>query len=240
MNSLTNKIAIITGGSRGIGEATALLFAKHNASVVICGRDLSSLIQTKERIISTYPQATILPIQADITCEKDISSLFKKTIEQFGKLDILVNNAATLYVSPFISQSITEWDHTWSVNVRGSMLCSQEAFKIMKSTGGSIVNVSSLAGVRHIENFPGLSAYSVSKSAIIGLTESLALEGKPYTIRVNAIAPGAVQTDMLKKAAPDYQASTTPEEIASSILFLADSSLSQKVTGSILEIYCND
>jgi 3-oxoacyl-[acyl-carrier protein] reductase len=106
-------------------------------------------------------------------------------------------------------------------------------------TGGSIINISSLAGFQGAGKLPGFSAYSTTKSAITGLSESLAVEGKPYHIRVNAIAPGAVDTQMLHEAAPDVKTSTTPEDIAHLIAFLADNTSSSHITGSVIPVYSN-
>jgi 3-oxoacyl-[acyl-carrier protein] reductase len=127
------------------------------------------------------------------------------------------------------------------INVRGSFLCAKEAFKHMKvgKRGGSIVNISSLAGIRGTEKFPGLSSYTVSKFAVIGLTESIAVEGKPHGIRANCIAPGAVKTRMLKEAAPELKTTTKPEDIAKTVLYLCDDTWSGHLTGSLVEVFSN-
>src|SRR5690606_24382138 len=138
-------------------------------------------------------------------------------------------------------QSLEDWERVMAVNVRGPFLCSREAFRRMKAEKkrGTIINVSSLSGIRGVEKFPGLSSYVTSKFAVTGLTESLAVEGKDYGIRVNCVAPGAVDTLMLKGAAPHLKTKTTPEDIAKIILFLADESQSGSLNGAVMEVHSN-
>jgi NAD(P)-dependent dehydrogenase (short-subunit alcohol dehydrogenase family) len=171
--------------------------------------------------------------------DSSIDNLFSYIKKTVNGLDILVNNAAIIHVEDFMSQSIKNWDETYAVNVRGLTRCCQEAFKLMKNNGGSIVNVSSLSGIKGVLKFSGFSSYVMSKFAVIGITEALAVEGKPYNISVNAIAPGAVDTQMLKQAAPQLKTSTLPSDIAKSIVFLADKE-ANKLSGSVLEIHSND
>jgi len=119
----------------------------------------------------------------------------------------------------------TTWDRVISTNLRGTFLCCREAFRIMTvQKKGVIINLSSLSGVKGVEKFPGLSAYNVSKAGVASLTEILAVEGKPHNIRVCAISPGAVDTEMLRQAAPHLKAGMTPEDLAEILLFLADDS----------------
>ena len=128
-----------------------------------------------------------------------------------------------------------------NTNVRGTFLCCRAAFRQMSmgKRGGAIVNLSSLSGVRGPEKFPGSSAYVVSKYGVVGMTEILAVEGKPYNIRVNCVAPGAVDTEMLKKAAPFLKTNTTPAEVARTILNLADEEQSHHINGALIEIFSN-
>jgi NAD(P)-dependent dehydrogenase (short-subunit alcohol dehydrogenase family) len=131
------------------------------------------------------------------------------------------------------------WDQVINVNLRGTFLCCREAFRLMSAQKqGVIINISSLSGVKGVEKFPGLSAYNVSKSGVAGLTEILAVEGKPYNIRVCAISPGAVDTEMLREAAPHLKAGMTAEEMAEILLFLADDS-GRMFSGSNIELFTN-
>jgi NAD(P)-dependent dehydrogenase (short-subunit alcohol dehydrogenase family) len=133
------------------------------------------------------------------------------------------------------------WDEVMAVNLRGAYLCARAAFRQMarqQPSGGSIVNLSSLSGVRGPEKFPGLAAYNVSKAGILALSDILAVEGKPHGIRVNAVSPGAVETEMLRQAGHGLKALATPEDVARTIAFLV-SDLSQPATGANLEILSN-
>jgi NAD(P)-dependent dehydrogenase (short-subunit alcohol dehydrogenase family) len=134
---------------------------------------------------------------------------------------------------------VATWDSVIGVNLRGTFLCCRAAFQIMaKQQQGIIINMSSLSGVKGVEKFPGLSAYNVSKAGVAGLTEILAVEGKPYNIRVSAVSPGAVDTTMLRQAAPHLKAGMTPDDMAEILLFLADDS-GRMLNGSNIEIFSN-
>jgi NAD(P)-dependent dehydrogenase (short-subunit alcohol dehydrogenase family) len=131
------------------------------------------------------------------------------------------------------------WDRVLAVNLRGTFLCCQRAFREMANQGGGVIlNLSSLSGVKGVEKFPGLSAYNVSKAGVASLTEILAVEGKPLNIRVAAVSPGAVDTEMLRQAAPHLKAGMTPEELAEILLFLADEN-GRVLSGTNLEIFSN-
>jgi NAD(P)-dependent dehydrogenase (short-subunit alcohol dehydrogenase family) len=140
---------------------------------------------------------------------------------------------------PFVDMDAETWDRVIAVNLRGTFLCCREAFRIMsEQKGGVIVNISSLSGVKGVEKFPGLSAYNVSKSGVAGLTEILAVEGKPYNIRVCAVSPGAVDTEMLRQAAPHLKAGMTPEDLAEILLFMVDDT-GRMLNGSNIELFTN-
>jgi 3-oxoacyl-[acyl-carrier protein] reductase len=145
-------------------------------------------------------------------------------------------------VVDFHNLKLDIWQQTLNVNVTGSMLCSRALFNHAQKAkkGGAIVNISSLGGIRSTQKFKGLLPYVTSKFAVVGLTEALAVEGKELGIRVNCVAPGAVDTDMLKKAAPFLKTSTYPEDVAKTILFLCDAEQSGKISGSTLEIHSNE
>jgi NAD(P)-dependent dehydrogenase (short-subunit alcohol dehydrogenase family) len=238
MGRLDNKIAIVTGGGRGIGAATARLFVEEGAKVVIAARSVDEL----RSVCSDTCSDRILGVPADVSDESQVGVLFAETKRKFGNIDILVNNAGVIRVRPIQEMTIDDWDAVLAVNLRGSFLCAREAFRVMKETGrgGSIVNMSSLAGIRGVEKFPGTSAYAASKHGVVGLTEVLAVEGRGVGIRVNCVAPGAVDTRMLREGAPLLKTSTSPEDVARTILFLSDERQSRKVTGAVIEIHSNE
>lgn len=238
--ALKNKVAIVTGAGRGIGAATARLFAREGAKVVMASRSETELNQ----VVGEIEQAggTCLVVPTDISEESQVQALFKKTLETFGPVDVLVNNAAAFEKKDFPDMDLATWESVMNVNIRGTFLCSREAFRQMIAAGkkGALVNLTSLSGVRGPEKFPGFSAYVVSKYGVLGLSEILAVEGRPHGIRVNSIAPGAVDTVMLKKAAPFLNTSTTPDDIARTILFLADNAQSGHISGANIEIFSNE
>jgi NAD(P)-dependent dehydrogenase (short-subunit alcohol dehydrogenase family) len=162
--------------------------------------------------------------------------MFSSIERDKGRLDILVNNAAIFVPGLVEDISMEDFEKVMSVNCTGAFLCSREAFKLMKPRGGSIVNVSSLSGVRSVEKFPGFCSYIVSKFGVVGLTEALAAEGGRYGIRVNAVCPGAVDTEMLQKAAPDLYPRLSPMQVAQTILYLAGPE-SSGISGTALEMY---
>lgn len=240
--ALRNKVALVTGGGRGIGEATTRLLADQGARLVIASRTESELFKVRDDIGRQFGKDRVLALKGDVGDEDFVETLFQKGQDLFGPADVLVNNAAILRVQPFEDLEVQDWDELMRINVRGAFLCARAAFRQMKASGrgGSIVNVSSLGGIRGTEKFPGLTAYVVSKHGIVGLTESLAVEGRAYGIRVNCVAPGAVDTRMLHKAAPSLKTSTRPEDIAKTIQFLADEEASPKMTGAVIEIHSNE
>lgn len=235
--SIHNKIAIITGAGRGVGRATAQLFAQKGAQVVLFSRTQSHLDETAASITRAGGKA--LAITGDVAQEEDVQKLFQVARATYGHVDILVNCAGMVAVRPFVEMDVATWDAVIAVNLRGTFLCCREAFRCMsEQKRGVIVNISSLSGVKGVEKFPGLSAYNVSKSGVAGLTEILAVEGKPYNIRVCAVSPGAVDTEMLRQAAPHLKAGMTPEDMAEMLLFLADDS-GRMLNGSNIEIFSN-
>ncbi len=235
--SIKGRVAIITGAGRGIGRATALRFAREGAHVVLFSRTLAPLDEVAAEI--TQAGYHVLPIRGDVSREGEVQALFQQAMQAYGRVDILVNCAGIVAVRPFVEMDISTWDDVLGVNLRGTFLCCLEAFRIMAvQRSGVIVNLSSLSGVKGVEKFPGLSAYNVSKAGVASLTEILAVEGKPYNIRVCAVSPGAVDTEMLRQAAPHLQAGMTPDDLAEIILFLVDDS-GRMLSGTNLEIFSN-
>jgi NAD(P)-dependent dehydrogenase (short-subunit alcohol dehydrogenase family) len=239
--SLAGKVAVVTGAGRGIGAATAKLFAAEGARVVLASRTASELeaVAGEIRASSGGDRAVVLPV--DLASEASIVALFRTTVERLGDLHLLVNNAGTFLSAAVEEMSAEDWDAVMAVNARGTFLASREALRRFRALGhgGAIVNVSSLGGIRGTPKFKGFSAYTVSKFAVVGLTECLAVEAREIGVRVNCVAPGAVDTRMLREAAPFLKTETTPEQVARTIRFLCDDAESGAVTGAVLEIDSN-
>ena len=234
---LRGQVALITGGGRGIGAATAEALARKGARVIVASRTQTELTATVARIQADGLDAAALTL--DVADEAAVDAAFAKIAVEFGRLDMLVNNAAMLLSGPFADMPMVDWDRLLAVNLRGAVLCARQAFRLMRERGGTIVNVSSLGGVPGTEKFPGYAAYTVSKFALTGLTEALAAEGREYRIRVNAVAPGAVDTTMLRQAAPHLRTRTGPADVAKVIAFLCDPAESGCMTGATLAINSN-
>jgi NAD(P)-dependent dehydrogenase (short-subunit alcohol dehydrogenase family) len=235
--SIKEKVAIITGAGRGIGQATARLFARQCAHVVVFSQTAAHLDETLAQIRDEGQDA--LAITGDVAREEDVQRLFEETTRLFGRVDILVNCAGIVVKRPFVEMDVESWDRVIDVNLRGTFLCCREAFRVMiAQRQGVIINLSSLSGVRGVEKFPGLSAYNVSKAGVASLTEILAVEGRPHNIRICVVSPGAVATEMLRQAAPHLKAGMTPGDMAEILLFLADDT-GRHLGGSNLEIFSN-
>jgi NAD(P)-dependent dehydrogenase (short-subunit alcohol dehydrogenase family) len=234
---LSDQVALITGGGRGIGAATAEALAHKGADVIIASRTAAELAATVAQLRTAGLSASSLVL--DVADEAAVDAAFAGIVAERGRLDILVNNAAILLGGPFAEMAMADWDRLLAVNLRGAVLCARQAFRLMRERGGAIVNVSSLGGVPGTEKFPGYAAYTVSKYALTGLTEALAAEGKEHHIRVNAVAPGAVDTAMLRQAAPHLRTRTGPADVAKVIAFLCDPAESGCMTGATLVINSN-
>jgi len=240
---LSNQVALITGGNRGIGLATARLFAKEGARVVIMGRN-----QVKgESEADLIPNAKF--IQGDVTKTEDCRRAVAESIQTYGGLDILVNCAGVIYRNRTVEQTTEEeWDATFDVNVKGTFLMCKHAMPALREQKGCIVNLSSYVG---LVGFRGASAYAASKAAIINLTRSMALDHARDGVRVNSVCPGSVNTEMIHAAWEKFgdveQARrlwsekhpmgriAQPEEIARTILFLASDDASF-ITGTALAV----
>lgn len=235
--SIQNKVAVITGAGRGIGRATALHFARAGARLALFSRTRETLEETEE--LARAAGGSVLAVQGNVAREEDVRALFQRVHATYGRVDILVNCAGVVMVRPFAEMDAASWDHVLNVNLRGTFLCCQQAFAMMARQGGGVIlNISSLSGVKGVEKFPGLSAYNVSKAGVASLTEILAVEGQPLHIRVAAVSPGAVDTEMLRQAAPHLKAGMTPDELAEILFFMADDS-GRVLSGTNLEIFSN-
>lgn len=232
------QVALITGGGRGIGAATAEVLARKGAHVIVASRTEAELSATVAQLRAKGLSASLRVL--DVADDRAVETAFADIAAEFGRLDILVNNAAILLNGPFADMAMSDWDRLMSINLRGAVLCARQAFQWMRKSGGGIVNVSSLGGVPGAEKFPGYTAYTVSKFALTGLTEALAAEGKARGIRVNSVAPGAVDTEMLRQAAPHLRTRTSPADVAKVIAFLCDPAESGCMSGATLVINSNE
>jgi len=245
---LKNKIAIITGASRGIGKTTALLFAKEGAKIVV-DYHISDYEQNAEKnafsVVNEIKKigSEAIAIKCDVSQENEVKEMIQKTIEKFGKIDILVNNAGIVFDVQFFERTVEQWKKTLNVNLLGTFLCSKYASEqMLKNDNGKIINISSTNGINCFS--PESIDYDASKAGVINLTRNLAKKLAPK-IQVNSIAPGWVDTEMNKDLPKDFVKEETekiymkrfakPEEITKSILFLASADASY-ITGSILKV----
>lgn len=228
---LEGKVAIITGASSGIGFATAQLFAAQGAKLVVGARRQAELDQLVDQIHSAGGQAVALA--GDVRSAEYAEALVALAVKRFGRLDIAFNNAGSLgEVGPSTSISEAGWTDTLAVNLTGAFLGAKaQIAQMLKNGGGSVIFTSTFVG--HSFAFPGVAAYAASKSGLIGLTQALAAEFGPQRVRVNAVLPGAVDTDMYRDMNNTTEAQTfvtnlhalkrvaTPQELARSVLYLA-------------------
>ncbi|CAH0122691.1 NAD-dependent glycerol dehydrogenase [Paenibacillus sp. CECT 9249] len=193
---LTGKTSIVTGGAVGLGKAMAQAFASFGSNVVIADVNLAIARQTADEIAKQYGVAT-LAMQVDVTKEEEVQRMVDKSTVEFGKIDVLLNNAGICQKIEMEKQTLAEWQRTMDVNVNGVYLVSKYVgLQMMKTGGGSIINIASMSG--YIANTEAQCAYNASKAAVIMMTKCLASEWVKYNIRVNAIAPGYMKTAMTK------------------------------------------
>ena len=238
---LNGSVAVITGATRGIGFATAKLFLENNAKVVIFGskeesvnKALDKLSEYKDNILGMYP---------NLNSESEVADAFKKIVDKFGKIDILINNAGISSSTPLDNYTYEEFSKIMDLNVNAMFLCTKLVVPYMKENGGGVIlNTSSMVSIY------GQSAgvgYPTSKFAVNGMTKSLARELGKYQIRVNAVAPGVINTDMVSSLPKEVIAPIIagiplgrigePEDIANAFLYLA-SPMASFVTGEILSV----
>ena len=233
---LAGRLAVVTGASRGIGAATAEAMAGAGAHVVLAARDRSALGDVAARIEDAGGRAT--PVPTDVGDEASVGRLFA-TVAGIGRLGALVCAAGVLTPAPFPETTQALWAETLGVNLTGTFLCCRAAFAAMaRSGGGRIVNFGSLSGVYATEKFAGLAAYNVSKYGVIGLTEAIAVEGRPHGISAICLSPGAVDTQMLRRANPALRPGLTPDDVADLIVALLDSRLAP-ASGANIPLFSN-
>jgi NAD(P)-dependent dehydrogenase (short-subunit alcohol dehydrogenase family) len=225
-----NPVVLITGALAGIGRATAIAFGREGARVVVSGRRKEQGLALEAELHKLGAEAAF--IHADVRQEDDVRRMVDQTVERFGRLDVAVNNAGTEgKKGPITEQSAESYTATFDTNVLGVLLCLKHELRVMSAQkSGSIINISSTFGRI---GAPGASLYVASKHAVEGLTKSAALEGAPFGVRVNVVAPGPIETEMLARFAGsnDQKANFAagvplkrlgrPEEIAEAILFVA-------------------
>lgn len=252
---LRDKIAIVTGGGKGIGKAISLAFAREGATVVMAARDLSGMENTAREIFSAGGKADALV--TDVSREEQVKQLISFVLGKYGRVDILVNNSAIGGpTANLVDIDLDTWNAVIGINLTGAMLCTREVLKPMMTAGkGTIINISSEGGR---SGFAMRSPYAVSKRGLIALTETVAIEAGPYGIRVNCISPGRVAGERVENVARDkaavlgltydeVMASMTldsslgrfveADEVAAATVFLASDEASA-ITGETLPVSC--
>lgn len=217
MEFLKGKVAIVTGAGRGIGRAIALTLADAGISVAILSRTESEVQETAKQILAKG--GNVLPLVADVTESEQIRQCVNSVIQQWGRIHILVNNAGFARFKPFIELTLDEWNQTLNVNLTGTFIVTKAVVPHMiEHKEGIIINISSVSGLRPI---PNQSAYCASKHGVNGLTTTLAMELKPYNIRVHAICPGGVLTRLSEENMPERDKSDwmLPEDVAHTVMY---------------------
>jgi len=243
---LANKVLLVTGATSGIGKATALRFAQAGASIAAVGRDQRALLELQNQVERAGTQ--LLSVPADLSHEGETESVVAKTVERFGGIDVLVNSAGHISSGTIENTSLSAWDSMLEINLRAPFVLMQKALPTIIKRRGNIVNVSSVTGLRA---FPGVLAYCVSKAGLDQLTRCAALELAAQGVRVNAVNPGVVVTEIHKRggmteeqydAFLDHSKTThplgrvgQPQEVAELIFFLASDRASW-ITGATYSI----
>jgi len=247
--SLEGKVALVTGGSRGIGEATAITFAKAGADVAVTSRKLPDLERVAGEVEKLGKRS--LALEGHLGRMDQLQPVIDRVVSELGRLDVLVNNAGTNFFAPAIDMEEKGWDAVFNLDLKGLFFLSQAAARVMRDQGGGqIVNISSVSGIR-VQVPTG--HYSIAKAGVIMATKVMALEWAEYNIRVNCIAPGAIETrlyDSIFSVLPEGEAEKVkqqaaaripmrrvgePHELADAVLFLA-SDASSYVTGQTFSV----
>lgn len=244
MNEFQGKVALVTGGTTGIGRAAAIAYAREGAKVVVAGRRAAEGEETVRLVRAQGGEAMF--VTTDVVQEEQVKNLIGRTLEQFGRLDFAFNNAGVdQQPTPLLEQTVEMYDRVMDINVKGVWLSMRHEIPAMlQSGGGAIVNTSSALGVIA---FPGVEVYAASKHAVIGLTKSAALEFGKQGIRINAVLPAAIETDMYRRFVGEKAEARaamaamhpigrigTPEEIADAAIWLCSSKSSFVIGHSLL------
>jgi 3-oxoacyl-[acyl-carrier protein] reductase len=238
---LKGKVALITGGARGIGKAIAMLFAREGCDIAICDVNAEAMAETRKEIEATGRSA--LTGTVDVTKAKEAEEFAQKTLDKFGKIDILINNAGITRDGLLVRMSENDWDLVLSVNLKGAFNFTKAVSKIMmKQRDGRIVNMASIIGIM---GNAGQANYAASKGGLIALTKTVAKELASRNIRANAIAPGFIQTEMTAKLSDEVKSEMlkfvplgklgTVEDVANLALFLAGDD-SSYITGQVVQV----
>lgn len=237
---LKDKTALITGGARGIGGTTAFLFAKEGAKVGILDIREEGLRKIKDQ--AKKKGIALRTFLGDVSKKDQIESVMQEFVQEFGRIDVLVNNAGIAISRPFLEKTVEDWKKTLEVNLIGIFVCSQVAARYMlEQKSGKIINISSIRGIDHCGR-EGIMDYSASKAAVISLTKTMAKELAPH-VNVNTVAPGHTNTEMIKSLPEEIRKNmiegsylkrlAKPQEIAKAILFLASND-ADFITGQLL------
>jgi 3-oxoacyl-[acyl-carrier protein] reductase len=240
LQGLKDKVAIVTGASRGIGKATALALATEGATVVINYANSST---AAEEVVTEISEAggNAIALQADVSKAEEVDNLIKQTLEKFGRIDVLVNNAGITRDTLLMRMKVEDWQAVINLNLTGVFLCTKAVTKTMvKQKSGRIVNITSVAG--QMGN-PGQANYSAAKAGVIGFTKTVAKELASRGITVNAVAPGFIDTDMTHDLKADeilkfipLSRYGKPEEVAGMIRFLAADTAAAYITGQVFNV----
>ena len=241
---LNGKVAIVTGAGRGIGKATASALAKEGANITVTDIDVPAIQQLAKELQSMGRES--LPVKADVTKFNEIKQMVDLTVEKFGRVDILCNIAGILSGAShpqILNITEEDWDRTLDINLKGVFFCSKAVFKpMMNQRSGKIINIASSAG--DFAALGGTVHYAASKGGVIAFTKTLAIEGAPYGITVNAVSPSYIDTDLLKGMSDQTKQSIIrhtllgrlgkPEEVAEAVVFLASNA--NYSTGTVIQV----
>jgi NAD(P)-dependent dehydrogenase (short-subunit alcohol dehydrogenase family) len=219
MDKLADKVALITGGNKGIGKGIARGLAAEGADLVLTARGSDALRRTANELNASGTR--VLAVPADVSDERQVQDLFRQALERFGRLDLLVNNAGTFEGGPLDEMSVEAWDKVLAINLRAPFLCTREALRIMKrQRGGRIINIGSISAQRVR---PHSAAYSASKHGLWGLTQVTALEGRDYGITCGCLHPGNTLVERRQGSSKqeDEEPMMTVEELSETAVLMA-------------------
>jgi 3-oxoacyl-[acyl-carrier protein] reductase len=238
---LKGKVALVTGGARGIGKSIVLEMARQGCDLVVSDIDLDGATATVKEVAAIGRKA--IPLKIDVSSPEDVENMVKSAVEVFGKIDILVNNAGITRDALLIRMSESDWDHVLDINLKGAFLCTKSVLRLMmRQRSGKIINMASVVGV---SGNAGQANYAASKAGLIGFTKSIAKEAASRNIQVNAIAPGFIETEMTDHLPHEVKTwfienspikrPGKPEEVARVAVFLASPD-SDYITGQVIHV----